>query len=108
MSSENTSKRCSACAKHRHSLQVMSSKSSKDMRTHPSSHTNYTTLTTPEKDERLHGLHSEVKKARLRESRIRKKIELALAQESVAVDETFDNDLRAVISETDDHVLPKN
>ena len=43
--------RCSSCKRHRRSLSAICSRSQKDDRTHPSSHTNYSCLTSPEKDE---------------------------------------------------------
>ena len=55
------------------SLNAMVSRNHKDDRTHPSSHTNYSYLSTPEKDERLHRLHTESKIAKLRISRLEKR-----------------------------------
>lgn len=46
----------------------------RSQRTHPSSHTNYSYLSTPEKNERLHRLHADNKTAKLRISRLEKKM----------------------------------
>lgn len=98
------SRRCSSCSNHRSSLRAISFRSSKDDRTHPSSHTNYAALKTPQKDERLHRLHLEVKKARQKLERLRVKISLDAARASPNVDEALDNDLRLTISENDKDV----
>lgn len=69
--------RCSSCSKHRNSLRAIlcrSKKKTKGDRTHPSSHTNYTALDTPEKEERLHRLRMEMKNARQKLDRLREKI----------------------------------
>jgi len=42
---------CSSCKKHRRSLSAICSRSQKDDQTHPSSHINYSCLTSPGKDE---------------------------------------------------------
>ena len=44
---------CSSCKKHRRSLLAICSRFQKDDRTHPSSHTNYSCLTSLEKGEQL-------------------------------------------------------
>ena len=97
--------RCSACSRHRKSLRAMASRSSRDDHTHPSSHTPYAALSTPEKDERLHRLHLETKKAKLRLDRFRDKLELASTKSYVAVDETLDSDIRSMADECRDLVV---
>ena len=57
--------RCTTCKKHRQSLSITSSHAQKDEWTHPNSHTNYSYLTTPKKNECLHQLHADNKTAKL-------------------------------------------
>lgn len=102
--STRESRRCSSCSRHRNSLRAILFRSSKDDRTHPSSHTNYAALNTPEKDERLHRLHVEAKNTRQKLERLRDKISLDAARASPSVDEALDGDLWSIISENDTEV----
>ena len=60
--SPTTSMRCSACLKHRVSLVTMTHRSydRDEDRTHPSSHTPYSALSTSEKDDRLRRMHNKI------------------------------------------------
>ena len=69
-----TPSRCTVCKKHRKSLLTMALCDQKDERVYPSSHTNYSYLSIPEKDERLHRLHTQCKISRLRIVRLEKKL----------------------------------
>ena len=77
----------------------MLARPSKDERTHPSSHTNYSVLSTPDKEVRLHRLHLETKKRKLREDRLMEKICVAASNAEPLVDESLDTDLRSMASE---------
>jgi len=83
----------------------MASRSSKDDHSHPSSHTPYAALSTPEKDECLHRLHLETKKAKLRLDRLQEKLEIASTKSHVAVDEALDSDIRSMAHEGRDAVM---
>ena len=63
----------------------MVSRTHKDERTHPSSHTNYSYLSTPEEDERLHRLHAKSKVIKLRISRLEKKITELINDDGICV-----------------------
>ena len=102
--STRESRCCSSCSSHCNSLRAILFRSSKDGRTHPSSHTNYAALSTPEKDERLHHLHLEAKNAKQKLERLRDKIRVHAARASPNVDEALDGDLRLTISEKDKEV----
>ena len=82
----------------------MTSRSPKDGCTHPSSHTSYANLITPEKNERLRRLHLEAKNAKFRLNHLRHKLEVASSQAHVAVDEALDSDIRAMALESTDVV----
>ena len=83
----------SVCSKHRKSLRAMASRSGGDERTHPSSHTPYAVLTTPEKNECLRCLHLESKQAKHRLDCLCKKLDAECAKSNIAVDETLDSDI---------------
>ena len=80
----------------------MASRSLRDecQHTHPSSHTPYFALTTPEKDKRLHRLHLESKRTKLQLDRFRDTIDRASHNAHVVVDDTLDNDIRSMASES--------
>ena len=92
-------KRCAVCSKHRKSLRAMASRCGGDEHTHPSSHTPYAVLTTPEKDERLRRLHLESRQVKLRLDRLRRKLDVECAKSNVAVDVTLDSDIRTLALE---------
>ena len=92
--------RCSSCSRHRKSLRAMASRSPRDECTHPSSHTSYAVLSTPQKDERLRRLHLEGKKAKLHLDRLRQKLEVASTQVHVNVDKTLDDDIRSMAADS--------
>ena len=56
--------KCQTCKNYRKSLAAMASRCHKDVCSHPSSHTTYFNLHTPEKNERLRYLHQDNKKAK--------------------------------------------
>ena len=96
------SSRCTFCSSHRNTLRAILSRTTKDDRTNPSSHTNYTALSTPEKVKCLHRLHLEAKNTRQKLDRLKNRIGLATA--IVNVDKALDSDLRLTISEHDENV----
>ena len=78
----------------------MALRSPRDECTHPSSHTSYAVLSTPQKDERLRRLYLEGKNAKLRLDRLRKKLEVASTQAHVNVDKTLDDDIRNMAADS--------
>ena len=93
------SQRCTACEKHRHSLTGLKSRKSHDKSTHPSSHTSYAALRTPEIVERLHHMHKENKLLKKQISRLQQKISSAIATEGVEVDVNLHDDLKSMAND---------
>ena len=104
VSSVLKSGRCSACTKHRKSLSTMASRPKSDDRTHPSSHTTYAALTTPEKEERLHRLHRENARLKSQIARLREKISTAVDRDGVTVDSELNEDLKDMVEKSRDEV----
>ena len=100
--------RCSACSKHRNSLRAIISRKQSDDRTHPSSHTNYSVLSTPEKNMRLLRMHDEAKNTRRKLDRLFNRIEEDATSACANVDEQLDQDLRSIISEHDTKITDDN
>ena len=82
----------------------MVSRIEKDERTHPSSHTNYSYLSTPEKDERLNRLHAESKMAKLRIARLEKKITELINDDGICVEEDLYDDMKQIISDATEQI----
>ena len=82
----------------------MASRCHKDDHSHPSSHTTYFNLHTPEKIERLCRLHKECKKARLCIMRLKQRISEAAVDGGVALDEELHNDMKALVDTSTKHV----
>ena len=76
----------------------MVSRPQKDEHTHPSSHTAYINLSTPEKDERLGLLHKENRKARLQIKRLKQKIEAVAIQQGVCISNELHSDIKLIAS----------
>jgi len=97
--------RCSACTKHRKSLCTMASRSPKDEdRTHPSSHTTYSTLHSPEIKERLSRVHHENVCLKAQISRLREKISAAVINDGVTVDPELNEDLKDIVEKSREEV----
>ena len=91
----NYGARCSACSKHRKSLTAMKCRKQKDSdKTNPSSHTSYSCLSTPQKDERLRRLQQEKKKVKLCVDRLKQKIVAATDSDGVVLDDELHEDLK--------------
>ena len=99
-----TKGRCLSCIKHRNSLRAIISRATSDDRTNPSSHTNYTVLTTQEKHLRLKRLHKEMKLSREKLKRLREKISQDAERVSADVDNDLDEDLRSIIASNDETI----
>lgn len=104
LDSRSKSGRCSACTKHRKSLSTMASGKLSDDWTHPSSHTTYSSLSTPERDERLHRMHHENVRLKSQIAQLREKINFALNENSVSVDSEFDEGMRDMVANCRDEV----
>ena len=84
-----------ACSKHRKSLMAMATRKQKDgNKSNPSSHTAYVTLHTQEKNERLHRLQQERKKAMLYISQLKQKIAGIVERDGITVDEEMHKNLK--------------
>lgn len=78
----------------------MSTRKQKDGdKSNPSSHTAYITLHPQEKNERLHRLQQERKKAMLHISRLKQKIAAIVDRDGITVDEEMHKDLKAMTTE---------
>ena len=98
-----TSQRCLSCTRHRKALASLATRAgrlSHDEHTHPSSHTTYAALRTPEKNERLRRLHLEVRKSKQQIEHLKGKIAASISTNFVRVDEVLDEDLRSIVSES--------
>lgn len=82
----------------------MSSRTRKDERTHPSSHTNYSYLTTPEKNERLYRLHADIKAAKLRITRLENRIAEFIDEDGEILDDSLHDDMKQIIADATEHV----
>ena len=78
----------------------MATRPQKDQRTHPSSHTAYTCLHTPEKDQRMRRLHQEGKIAKLRITRLVKKLSDLVEEDGIHLDDELDRDMKMMMDET--------
>ena len=94
------SNRCTCCKKYRKSLSAMAARPQKDQQTHPSSHTTYACLHTPEKDERLSRLYQEGKVAKLYITRLEKKLTNLVEEDGIRLDDELDRDMKTIIDET--------
>jgi len=99
---ELTSKvaKCLSCKKYRKSLAAMASRCQKDDHSHPSSHTTYFNLHTPEKNERLSHLHQENKKVKLCIMHLKKRISEVAIEDGVTLDEELHNDMKVLVDAT--------
>ena len=70
----------------------------KDKRTDPSSHTNYTYLSTPEKDKRLGLLHQDNRRAKQQIRHLRQKIEEITIKEGVHLSDELHSDIKSIAS----------
>lgn len=94
--------RCSSCDGYRRYLNSMlyraTGKERVDLdRTHPSSHTPFISLTSPEKVERLHRLRSLSRVSQQRIERLKYRLQVLSKKQGVEVDETLHSDLKAII-----------
>jgi len=85
-------------------LSAISSRTTKDDRTNPSSHTTYSCLTAEEKDERLRRLHCENKIAKLQVSRLEKKIMELVATNGIQLDNGLHDDMKEIVAEATNEI----
>lgn len=81
-----------ALSSYRKSLCTMASRTKTDDRTHPSSHTRYSSLNTPEKDERLRRMHRKNARLKSQISQLREKISAAVNNNGVNIDSELNED----------------
>ena len=96
--------RCLACTKHRKSLSTRASWKQNDDRIHPSSYMTYSSLNTPEKDERLHRMHHENVQLKSQIAWLKEKFNLVISKNIVLVDSEFDKDMRNMVANCRDEV----
>ena len=98
--------RCPPYSQHRNSLRaiVARAQSLKDVHTNPSSHTNFSALNTPDKNERLRRLCIKAKNCKRRVDRLMEKKFVATATTKADVDESLDADLHSMMSNCTDLV----
>ena len=82
----------------------MTLRNQKDGKVHPSSHTNYSYLSTPEKDERLHRLHTQCKISRLHIVRLEKKLLESIEESGVHLDQDFDKDMELILADASEEI----
>ena len=104
---DSSSTRCVSCTKHRKTLSSSVSRisKSKEDKTHPSSHSKYSSLTTPEKNERLRRQHSELRKTNKQIERLRERVAALITDGQEEVDEELDSDIREMVEEHEDSAL---
>ena len=95
--STNNGTKCSVCKNYRKTLAAMASRCQKYDRSHPSSHTTYANLHTPEKNERLNRLHKENKKAKLYIMRLKQRISEAVTEGGITLDKELHIDMKALV-----------
>ena len=91
-------KRCEHCKKHRKSLSAIACRKQKDERTDPTSHTNYTYLKTPEKNERLSRMHKENRKLTLQNLQLKEKLSSETVKVGIIVNDELHDDLKSIAS----------
>ena len=82
----------------------MAARPQKDQRTHPSSHTTYACLHTPERDERLSRLHQEGKIAKLHITRLEKKLTDLVEEDGIHLDDELD--MKTIIDKLQNKSIP--
>lgn len=91
-------KRCSSCDGYRRYLNSMLYHASGKGRVDPcpSSHTPFTSLTSPDKVERLHRLRSVSRVGQQKIERLKHRLQISSERKGVEVDETFHSDLKII------------
>ena len=82
----------------------MASRTHRDDRTHPSSHTAFSLLNTPEKEECLHWMHRENVGLKSQIARLREKISTAVSNDGVNVDPELNEDLKDKVEKSRDEI----
>ena len=94
--------RCEKCKTHRKSLNSMLNrhqKGSPSDRMQPSSHANFSRLSTPEKIGRLHNLHQANRQLKQRLERLNRRITQVIEQDGVVLDEATHSDFKTIMEE---------
>ncbi len=104
--------RCKTCTHYRQTLKVLSLRERQrtdtvSKRTDPRSHTNFRYLTSPEKIDRLHGLHHQHRLSQKKLARLQAKIEEVVQRQAISVDDTTTDDLRKVMEEEEEQMMKK-
>jgi len=84
-----------------------SQKQQSSERTAPSSHTNYRYLSTPEKVDRLHQLHTSCRSTQKRLHRLKTQVADLIARQSVSVDADIAADLSVIMAEEEESIVSK-
>lgn len=101
--------RCHQCSKHRSTLHTQSIRllNLGDDRLEPSSHTTYSSLTSDEKDVRMGKLHESVRRSEKEVQHLKARLEEVVEARSIAVDNSIDEDLHAVMKSESSKILEK-
>ena len=86
-------RRCEYCKNHRKSLSAMACRTQKDKRTDPSSHTNYSYLNTPEKNERLSRLHQQSRTLSIRVSYLQQRLSSVTIEHGITLTDNLHQDV---------------
>ena len=100
---EQASIRCEKCKTHRKLLNSMLNryqKGSPNDRVKPSSHTNFSQLSTPEKIDRLHNLHRANRQLKQRLERVNQRIRQVIEQDGIELDEATHSDFKTIMEES--------
>ena len=95
--------RCKKCEHHRKSLNSMLNRHQRESasdRVKPSSHTNFSKLSTPEKIDRLHNMHQATHQMKQQLERVKQRISQAIEKDGIVVDEATHSDLKTIVNES--------
>lgn len=94
--------RCEKCERYRKSLTSMLNRPQREStsdRVKPTSHTNFSKLSSPEKNDRLHNLHHANRLMKQQLERIKRRITQVIEQDGIMVDETTHSDFKTILEE---------
>ena len=99
--------RCTHCESHRHTLRSLACRRVRSTvdKSDTSSHVNYRFLSTPEKEQRLRQMHSELRLISAKKERLEAKLRRMIQHESVCVDSDTHTDLQAIVRANDSDIL---
>lgn len=107
--SEKTSERCQICTAYRKTLHTLSTRLSKlsDARLEVSSHTNYSSLTSSEKNQRMKNLHDVVRQKENKIKYWQEKLDESLRSSSVQLDDALCDDFQTIMASENNLIMKK-